>query len=85
MLIPMLYGLGILIFVWGLVSALWKGRESEDARKEGGKYAVFGVVIIFVAVSFSGLVWFIGNSVGVGFDDTLKPPCVKFDATTPCP
>ena len=74
-LLPIVIGLGIVIFIWGLIKRLFS--DDDDARKQGWKYMGFGILIIFVAVSLVGLVEFVGRALGVDQGGELDPPCLE--------
>ena len=59
-LVPILFGLAILIFAWGLFKYLRAGIGDKEI--EGAKSLMFwGVIIVFVMVSVWGLVIVIQN------------------------
>lgn len=61
-LIPVVFGLGILAFFWGLVRYLFGSDHDKDQAK---KTMLWGVVAVFVMASVWGLVRFIGESFGL--------------------
>lgn len=60
--LPIVAGLALLAFFWGLVTFIFRG---EDAKSEGKHLMIWGLVALFVMVSVWGLVEFIGNAIGV--------------------
>jgi hypothetical protein len=56
--LPLVVGLALLAFFWGVAQFIWGG---EDKREEGKKHMIWGVVGLFVMVSVWGLVGFLGN------------------------
>ena len=67
-LLPMLLGLAVLLFLWGVAKYILHG-DNEDARKEGRMFIVNGIIAIFVIVSVWGLVNMLDRFFGL--DDTV--------------
>ncbi|MBP9771524.1 MAG: hypothetical protein KBD16_01205 [Candidatus Pacebacteria bacterium] len=72
---PIVVGLALLAFFWGLVKYIFAAGE-EDAKKEGIRLMVGGAIAIFVIVSIVGIVSFIGRAVGVNQGGSLDVPKV---------
>jgi len=49
---------------------------NEDAKKDGQRLMIWGLVGLFVMVSVWGLVRFIGNALNIGQGDTVIVPDV---------
>lgn len=69
-LIPVVFGLGVLAFFWGLVKYLFGDDHDKDQAK---KTMLWGVVAIFVMAAIWGLVRFLGDTFGVDTDATATP------------
>ena len=54
-LIPLLIGIAVLVFLWGVVKYVIAGDDAEK-RKSGGALMAYGILAIFVMVSVWGLV-----------------------------
>lgn len=61
-LIPIAFGLAILLFFWGIVKFLWSEGSGKD---EGKRIMVWGVLAIFVMSSIWGLVRFVRGTLGI--------------------
>ena len=72
---PIVVGLALLAFFWGLVKFIF--AASDDDKKSGKSFMIGGIVAIFVMVSIVGIVKFIGNAFGVGQGGDLQVPGVK--------
>ncbi len=72
-LIPIVFGLGVLAFFWGLVRYLFAADHDKDQAK---KTMLWGIVAIFVMASVWGLVRFIGSTFGVNTDNSAISPNV---------
>lgn len=57
LLLPVLIGLALLLFIWGLVMFL-TARGSEDSVSTGKQRMFWGIIILFVMVSFWGILSF---------------------------
>lgn len=73
---PIVVGLALIAFFWGLVKYIFSAGE-EDSKKEGIRLMIGGVIAIFVIVSLVGIIKFIGNAVGVGQGGKLDVPKVE--------
>ena len=71
-LIPVLLGLAVVVFFWGIIQYLF-----TDAKEKGSKLMFWGVIAIFVMVSIWGLIRFIRGELFVGTDFT-PPPVEEF-------
>ncbi|HXK39922.1 MAG TPA: hypothetical protein VJ837_03745 [Candidatus Paceibacterota bacterium] len=73
---PIIVGLALLAFFWGLVKYIFSAGE-DDAKKEGVRLMVGGIIAIFVIVSIVGIVRFIGRSLDVDQGGKLPVPGVQ--------
>ncbi len=64
--IPVLIGLGALLFVWGLVVfVLNTSRGNEDGIENGKRLMIWGIIALFVMVSVWGLVGVLNQFTGI--------------------
>ncbi len=61
--VPVLMSLAVLGFLYGVATYMWKGSESDAARKEGSKFMMWGIIALFVMVSIWGLVGILDNTI----------------------
>lgn len=54
--IPLLFAVMLLVFLWGIFQYFFIKREDPAARKEGAQFMMWGVIGIAVVVSMWGLV-----------------------------
>jgi hypothetical protein len=66
--VPVLIALALVLFLWGLIVFITQS-ESDQGRATGRTRMVWGVVILFVAVSVWGIVALLGQLSGVGQDE----------------
>jgi len=77
LLIPVLIGILLLVFIWGLVVFI-KNAANEEKRNEGKKLMFWGIISLFVAVSIWGIVTLLTSSFGFG---TTVPQLPGLDET----
>ncbi len=75
MAIPVIFAIGLIIFLWGLLMFL-RAAGDESAADEGKRRIVWGVIIMFVMVSVWGLVGIIVQLVGIQPGQTPTLPTV---------
>lgn len=63
--LPIVVGIALLGFFWGLAMFVFKASDPEK-QKEARNTMIWSVVALFVMVSVWGLVNFIGSTLGVG-------------------
>ena len=62
--IPVIFALGLIVFLWGLLKFL-TAAGSEDAASEGKRLMIWGVIILFVMTAVWGLVGIVAQFTGV--------------------
>jgi hypothetical protein len=72
-LIPLVIGIAVLVFLWGVVQYITAGSDS-DKRKEGGYLMAYGIVGLFVMISIWGLVNFVADTTGITPGTTPSAP-----------
>ena len=72
-LLPVVISVGLLIFIWGLVVFIINSGN-EQARNEGKKKMIWGIVILFVMVSVWGFVSLIQTLTGINNVTTVTAP-----------
>lgn len=63
-LVPIAVTLALFFFIWGLAIYI-KNSGSEEAKAEGRRKMIGGIIALFVVVGIWGIVKFIGRTVGV--------------------
>ena len=71
LLIPIVFGLALLLFFWGIAKYIWSAGTDKD---EGKKIMVWGVVALFVMSSIWGLTTFISETLYLDEVDEMKVP-----------
>lgn len=74
---PIVVGIGLLAFFWGLVKYIYNA-DSEDAKENGRRIMIWGVVALFVMVSVWGLVAFVSDAlIGDSGTQPFGSPCIN--------
>src|SRR5688572_13219221 len=71
---PIVVGLALLVFFWGLVKYIF--AASDDDKGAGKRLMIGGIIAIFVMVAIVGIVKFIANAFDVGTGGSLPVPSV---------
>ena len=69
--LPIVVGIALLGFFWGLVKFIFAAGDEVDTEK-GKSLMIWSVVALFVMVSVWGLVKFIGEAVGIKQETTSQ-------------
>ena len=59
-LIPILVGLAVIFFFWGLSKFILNSDKPEKI-KEGKSYMLWGILVLFILLSINGIIGFIAN------------------------
>ncbi|MBX4188993.1 hypothetical protein KW785_00145 [Candidatus Parcubacteria bacterium] len=65
--LPVLAALALLLFIWGLIKFIYKSGD-EKSHTDGRKFMIWGVIALFVLVSFMGIIRLFFND--LGFNNT---------------
>jgi uncharacterized membrane protein YidH (DUF202 family) len=63
-IIPLIFALAIALFVWGVVQYVINA-DSEEKRKKGKQFMIWGIIALAVMISVWGLVKIVTNTFGV--------------------
>ncbi|OHA89873.1 MAG: hypothetical protein A2832_01910 [Candidatus Zambryskibacteria bacterium RIFCSPHIGHO2_01_FULL_44_22b] len=74
--LPIVVGLGLLAFFWGLVKFVFAAGD-EEARKGAKSMMIYSVVALFIMVSIWGLIGFIGGAFNINQGGDLSVPGVQ--------
>src|SRR3989338_5407848 len=73
--LPIVVGIALLVFFWGLVKFIF-AQGNEESKADAKKIMLWGLIALFVMVAVWGLVQFIGTAFGIGQGDTVVVPTV---------
>jgi hypothetical protein len=71
-LIPLLFGLALLVFLWGMFKYFILGGGEDESREEGRKLMMWAIIGFVVMVSVFGIVNMIANGLGFSGDETIQ-------------
>lgn len=72
--IPVLIALGVLYFVWGVITYVMAG--DEEAKSAGRDRIIFGIIGLAVIIGVWGLVNFLRNTFGLNNNTNIQLPTV---------
>lgn len=75
--IPVVAGLTLLVFFWGLVKFIMAVGGDEKAVSEGKNLMIWGIIGLFIMVSIWGILHFLTDQFGFGFVLPLLPTNTK--------
>ena len=64
--LPVIFGLAVLAFIWGLVKFIFRIGGDEKAIVEGKKLMVWGLIALFIVISLMSILAFAHREVGFG-------------------
>ena len=74
-LIPIMFGLAIVYFFWGLTKYIRSAGDPKGAA-EGKSIMIYGVIAIAIMASIYGLVNYLQSLFGIGATGTVQVPLV---------
>jgi len=63
-LIPVLIGIGLIVFFWGIIQFVLNA-DSEEKRTTGKQHMMWGIIGIFIMVSVWGIIYLLQDFFGV--------------------
>ena len=74
--LPVITGLAFLVFIWGLVKFIFRIGGDEKAVKDGKNLMIWGLIALFIMLSFMAILAFLYNDIGFSgvFGLPLLPP-----------
>ncbi|MBU1178827.1 pilin [Patescibacteria group bacterium] len=64
-IIPLFMAVAVAVFLWGIIKYITAGGNAEK-EKEARGYIIYGLIGLFVLISFWGIITFIRSALGVG-------------------
>ncbi len=72
-LIPLLFGIALIGFLWGVALTVLNAG-SEEKRKEGKQIIMWGIIGLFVMTAIWGIVIAVGGTFGIRFASQVQTP-----------
>lgn len=76
LVVPILIGLAVIAFLWGVLRYVFSAG-SEEKRKEGRNFMIYGLIGIVVMVSVWGLVAFVQSTFGLQDNNPVPGPVLE--------
>ena len=72
--IPLIFAIAIVVFVWGVVQYVI--NDSEEAKKKGKDFIIWGIIGLTVMISVWGLIQIVGNTFNLNTSvlPYIRPP-----------
>jgi len=71
-LIPLVFAIALLIFIWGIFKFFILGGSDEETRKEGKQLMLWAIIGFVVMVSVFGIVNLIAGGLGFSDDENIQ-------------
>jgi hypothetical protein len=75
-LVPLVFAVAFLVFLWGMFKTFILGGGDEDKQKEGKQLMMYSIVGFVIMVSLWGIVNLIAGGFGFSGDDLQEIPNV---------
>ena len=76
-LLPVLIALAFITFLWGVYNYFILGADSEDKRKEGRSFVLWGIIGFVIIFSLWGLVTIVRDTLNLQGYNSLAPPTIN--------
>lgn len=77
-LIPLVASLTLLAFFWGLAKYIFNAGD-EQAREQGKRVMIGGIIALFLIASVGGIVQFIADAFDLETGQGITPPTINLD------
>ena len=71
-LIPLVFALALLMFIFGMFRFFIQGGHDEDSREKGKSLMLYAIVGFVLMISIFGIVNLIANGLGFGGDEEIE-------------
>lgn len=71
-LIPLVFGIALLVFIWGVFKAFILGGADASSREEGQQLMLWAIIGFVLMVSVFGIVNMIANGLGFGGKENIE-------------
>lgn len=77
-LVPVLIAIAFIVFLWGVYKYFILGAASDESRKEGRQFVLWGVIGFVIIMSLWGLVYLVAGvfNLPLGTGTAPKPPTI---------
>lgn len=71
--VPLVFALAFIVFIWGVFQYFIAGAHSDDAKKKGRSFMLYGIVGFFLMVSVWGLVRILTGTLNLNNSQPIFP------------
>ena len=82
-LVPVLFALAFIVFIWGVFQAFILGAGNDEAKEKGKSLMLWGLIGFFVMVSVWGLVNILTGTISFGNNGGVAQPSSGTQAGQP--
>lgn len=82
-LIPVIFALAFLVFLWGVFQYFILGGANNEQRETGRNFVMWAVIAFVVMLSFWGIINLVQRS--LGFGSTTRPDLPTFNSSQKAP
>jgi hypothetical protein len=75
-LVPLIFGVAFIVFLWGVFQYFIAGAADEEKRKTGRTFIMYGIIGFVIMLSIWGIVNLLVNS--IGFESNIRPGLPTF-------
>ncbi len=75
-LVPLIFAVAFIVFLYGVFTYFIAEAGNDEKRKEGRKYALYGIIGFVIIIAVWGIVNLLISS--LGFDTKSRPPIPSF-------
>ncbi len=77
-LVPLVFAIAFIVFIWGVFQYFIAGGANEEKRKEGAQFVMWGIIGFAVMLSVWGLVHILSSTFDTGADSKTNPALPTF-------
>lgn len=64
-IIALLFGVGMVVFIYGLIEFLWSANIKGEPNNEGKKHMFWGIIGMFIMIAVFAIIRIIANTIQV--------------------
>lgn len=80
-LVPLIFAIAFLLFIWGVAQYFILSRDSEEAKEKGRDYMIWGIAGFVIMVSVWGIVNLLSSGLGLTDQNIQNIPNVNLTNT----
>ena len=84
-LVPLIFALAFIVFIWGMFQYFIAGGASEETRDKGKQLAMWGIIAFVVMVSIWGIINVFASTLFTDQQRSTRPALPTFKASMEAP